>query len=210
MNVSATWCVSIRVGAAFAAVSLLASCAMGTQVLAGAASGALEAVGLKPSNVPESQKPPRQVPLRLYAGSNLNAARDNRPAALVVRVYTLKESTSFLQAPYDAFTDPVKEKQVLGSELVNVREITLIPGQRYEVTEKVSREANALGVVALFRSPAAQRWKFAVDAVKSEKSGVTIGLHACAMTLTVGDPVAPSDGVPRTGLNMLSPTACGA
>lgn len=208
MSVSEFSDVAIRTLAAVAAVAVLASCSVGTQVLAGAASGALEAVGLKPSNVPESQKPPRQVPLRLLAGNNLNAANDNRPAALVVRVYTLKEPTSFMQAPYDTFTDPAREKQVLGAELVNVREVTLIPGQRYEVTEKVSREATTVGVVALFRSPAAQRWKFALDAVKGEKSGITIGLHACAMTLTVGDAMTPNDGVPRTGLNMLSPTAC--
>lgn len=48
MSVSRTLGVSIRVGAALAAIALLASCAVGGQVLAGAASGALEAVGLKP------------------------------------------------------------------------------------------------------------------------------------------------------------------
>lgn len=187
---------------------MLASCSVGTQVLAGAASGALEALGVKPSNVPESQKPPRQVPVRLYAGSNLNAAGDNRPVAMVVRIYALKEPTSFMQAPYDAFLDPAREKQVLGAELLNVREVTLIPGQRYEVSEKVSREASTLGVVALFRSPAAQRWKFAFDTVKGEKSGITIGLHACAMTLTVGEAITPTDGVQRSALNMLSPASC--
>lgn len=199
-----------RIALAGLAVVTLASCSVGTQVLAGAAGGALEALGIKPTNVPDAQKPPRQVPLRLYAGNNLNAANDNRAAALVVRVYTLKESTAFMQAPFDAFVDPAREKQVLGSELVNVREITLIPGQRYDVMEKVSREAGAIGVVALFRSPAPQRWKFAFDAAKGEKSGITIGLHACAMTLTAGEPLTPADGVPRSSLNLLSPTSCRA
>lgn len=199
-----------RIALACLTVVTLASCSLGTQVLAGAAGGALEALGIKPSNVPDAQKPPRQVPLRLYAGSNLNAANDNRAAALVVRVYTLKETTAFMQAPFDAFLDPAREKQALGSELVNVREITLIPGQRYEALEKVSREAGAIGVVALFRSPAPQRWKFAFDAARGEKSGITIGLHACAMTLTVGEALAPNDGVPRSALNLLSPTSCSA
>ncbi|MBY4897520.1 type VI secretion system lipoprotein TssJ [Cupriavidus sp. AU9028] len=188
----------------------LAGCAVGGQVLAGAAGGALEALGIKPSSVPDAQKPPRDIPLRLYAGANLNAANDRKPAALVVRVYKLKEATAFQQAAFDVFVDPAREKQVLGAELVNVREITLIPGQRYEVMEKVAREAGAIGVVALFRSPAPQRWKFAFDAQQGEKSGITIGLHACAMTLTAGEPLTPNDGVPRTALNLLSTTSCNA
>ncbi len=186
----------------------LTACSVGTTLLAGAASGALEAVGIKPSNVPESQKPPREVPLKLYAGANLNAAADNRPVALVVRLYKLKDPTSFLQAPYDTFIDPQREQQTLGADLLQVREMTLIPGQRYEITEKVSREAGTLGVVALFRSPAPQRWKFAFDTVKNEKAGVTIGLHACAMTLTVGEVLTPAGGAASSNLNMISAAGC--
>ncbi|MCL9843772.1 type VI secretion system lipoprotein TssJ [Ralstonia solanacearum] len=191
------------------AVVALTACSTGASVLAGAASGALEAVGLKTSNVPDAQKPPREVPLKLTAGANLNAATDRRPVALVVRLYALKDPTSFLQAPYDTFIDPAREKQTLGADLVQVREMTLIPGQRYEFSEKVSREASTLGVVALFRSPAAQRWKFAFNAEKNEKSGIMIGLHACAMTLTTGTPTTPAGSAPLSDLNLLSPANCG-
>ncbi|ATJ88471.1 type VI secretion system lipoprotein TssJ [Ralstonia solanacearum] len=191
------------------AVVALTACSTGASVLAGAASGALEAVGLKTSSVPDAQKPPREVPLKLTAGANLNAATDRRPVALVVRLYALKDPTSFLQAPYDTFIDPAREKQTLGADLVQVREMTLIPGQRYEFSEKVSREASTLGVVALFRSPAAQRWKFAFNAEKNEKSGIMIGLHACAMTLTTGTPTTPAGSAPLSDLNLLSPANCG-
>lgn len=197
-----------RVLAIGAAGLALGACTMGGTLLAGAASGALEAVGLKPSNVPDAQKPPREVPLKLYAGANLNAAADNRPVALVVRLYKLKDPTSFLQAPYDTFIDPQREQQTLGADLLQVREMTLIPGQRYEVIEKISREAGTLGVVALFRSPAPQRWKFAFDTAKNEKQGVTIGLHACAMSLTVGDLLTPAGGAPTNNVNMISSAGC--
>ncbi|WP_354686775.1 type VI secretion system lipoprotein TssJ [Cupriavidus necator] len=191
-----------------ACVVALTGCSVGGTLLAGAASGALEAVGLKPSNVPDAQKPPREVPLKLYAGANLNAASDNRPAAIVVRLYKLKDPTSFLQAPYDTFIDPQREQKTLGADLVQVREMTLIPGQRYEVMEKVSREAGSIGIVALFRDPAPQRWKFAFDTAHSEKSGVVIGLHACAMTLTVGNAIAPAGAAPSTNLNLVSAAGC--
>ncbi|WP_238268129.1 type VI secretion system lipoprotein TssJ [Paraburkholderia terrae] len=189
--------------------SLLAGCAAGVSVLGAAASSALQAAGIGKPDVPDSQKPPRNIGLTLYAASNLNAANDKRPLALVVRLYTLKDPTSFQQAPFDTFTDPAKEKSTLGGDLLGVREVTLIPGQRYNVTEKVSREAQAFGIVALFRDPALQRWKFAFDPGKSEKSGIMIGLHNCAMTVTNGTVIPPDQGLPMQSLNLLSSVSCG-
>jgi len=198
-----------RVAWLCAACALLGGCAAGISVIGAAASTALQVAGIGKPPVPDSQKPPRDIALMLAAGSNLNAAKDNHPLALVVRLYALKDPTSFQQAPFDAFTDPVKEKSALGADLLNVREVTLIPGQHYQMTEKVSREAQAFGVVALFRDPALQRWKFAFDPAKSEKSGIMIGLHNCAMTVTSGTVIAPDPRLPMQQLNMLSSISCG-
>nr|WP_144108030.1 type VI secretion system lipoprotein TssJ [Paraburkholderia sp. BCC1886] len=192
-----------------AACTLLGGCAAGVTVLGAAANAALQASGLGKPDVPDAQKPPRNVGLTLYAASNLNAANDKRPLALVVRLYVLKDPTSFQQAPFDTFTDPAKEKTTLGADLLSVREVTLIPGQHYGVTEKVSHEAQAFGIVALFRDPAMQRWKFAFDPAKSEKSGIMIGLHNCAMTVTNGTVIPPEQGLPAQPLNMLSSVSCG-
>lgn len=188
---------------------LLSGCAAGISVLGAAASTALQAAGIGKPPVPDSQKPPRDIPLTLAAASNLNAAQDHHPLALVVRLYALKDPTSFQQAPFDTFTDPAKEKTALGADLLSVREVTLIPGQHYQMTEKVTREAQAFGVVALFRDPALQRWKFAFDPAKSEKSGIMIGLHNCAMTVTSGAVIAPDPRLPMQQLNMLSSISCG-
>jgi type VI secretion system protein VasD len=190
-------------------VVLLAGCAAAVPMLGSAASAALQMTGLSKPDVPDAQKPPRNVGLTLYAAPNLNAANDQKPLALVVRLYVLKDPTSFQQAPFDAFTDPDKEKNTLGGDLLSVREVTLIPGQHYTVTEKVSREAQAFGIVALFRDPAIQRWKFAFDPAKSEKSGIMIGLHNCAMTVTNGTVIPPEQGFPVQSLNMLSSVSCG-
>jgi type VI secretion system protein VasD len=191
------------------ACAALSGCAAGVTVLGAAASAALQASGIGKPDVPDAQKPPRNVGLTLYAAPNLNAANDRKPLALVVRLYVLKDPTSFQQAPFDAFTDPAREKTILGGDLLGVREVTLIPGQRYIVTEKVSREAQAFGIVALFRDPAMQRWKFAFDPAKSEKSGIMIGLHNCAMTVTNGTVIPPEQGLPAQPLNMLSSVSCG-
>jgi type VI secretion system protein VasD len=153
------------------------------------ANSALEAVGIKKPELPELpdiQKPPRTIQINLHAGQNLNVDESGRSLALIARVYKLKQNTSFQQASYDTFLNPQKEKEALGADLIEVKEITLIPGQRYQANEKVSGEAYFIGVVALFRSPASQRWRVSFPTSEVEKTGITVGLHACALSVGVG------------------------
>jgi type VI secretion system protein VasD len=150
----------------------------------GLASKALEATGLrKPPELPDAQKPPRTVSLRLHASPKLNLDKRGQPIALAVRLYKLRRTDAFEQAPYSAFLNPQAERDSLGADLVEVREIMLVPGQRYEVAEKVSREASHLAVVALFQRPAEGRWRATVAAADAERDGLTVGLHACAITV---------------------------
>ena len=161
----------------------LSGCAGGA--IGGLANAALQMAGLaKPApEVPEAQKPPRNVSIRLHAGQRLNTDPQGRPLALVARIYKLRQSAVFEQAPYDSFLDAAREKALLGSDLLEVQEVLLVPGQRYEIQEKVGREAAFIGVVALFRAPAAQRWRATFAAPDAERDGVTIGLHACALSV---------------------------
>jgi type VI secretion system protein VasD len=150
---------------------------------------ALEATGFKKPEIPEIpdlQKPPRNVSLKLHAGDNLNAGTADKSLSLVAKIYKLKQTEAFYAASYDSFLSPEKEKLALGADLLEVREISLIPGQLYEVIEKVSRESSYIGVVTLFRTPAPQRWRAAFTSKDAETSGITLGLHACSLTLGKG------------------------
>jgi type VI secretion system protein VasD len=169
----------------FLASVLLAGC--GGAALAPLANVAMEAAGLrKPPELLESQKPPRNLPLRLHASNKLNVDPRGQPLALSVRLYKLRQRAAFDQAPFSAFLDPQAERERLGADLVEVREIMLVPGQRYEVTEKVAREASHVGIVALFHRPAAERWRAVFSAPEAEREGITVGLHACALTSGAG------------------------
>jgi type VI secretion system protein VasD len=163
----------------FAAV-LLAACAGGSGP---SPAGLLEAAGLrKPPPVPEAQLPPRTIALRLHAAKRLNVDARGQPLALLVRVYKLRQRTAFEQAPYAAFLSPQAERESLGADLLEVKELTLVPGQQLDLNEKLTRDAGWLGVVALFHAPQPQGWRLAVAAPDAERGGVTIGLHACAMS----------------------------
>lgn len=163
---------------------LAAACALAGCGSNGLAAKAIEVTRLrKPPELPDAQKPPRSVALHLHASPKLNVDKRGRPIALAVRLYKLRQKDAFEQAPYSAFLNPQAERESLGPDLLEVREIMLVPGQRYEVMEKLGREAGYLAVVALFQRPAEGRWRTAVPATDAERSGLTLGLHACAMTV---------------------------
>lgn len=150
---------------------------------------ALEAVGVQKPElppVPDVQLPARKVALRLHAGGNLNAGSGNTPLSAISRIYKLKQTAAFYATPYDSFLSPEKEKAALGVDLVEVRELSLVPGQMVEATESVSREAPYIGIVTLFMSPAPRRWRVAFSAEDAENRGITLGLHACSLTIGKG------------------------
>lgn len=181
--------------------TLLAGCAGGgAGSLAGAA---LEATGLrKAPELPDAQKAPRSVAIRIHAANKLNTDGRGQPLALVARIYKLRQSAAFERLPYEAFLGPDGGKQALGADLLEVKEVTLVPGQRYEVTENVTREAAYLGVVALFHAPAAQRWRLAFAASDAEQQGLTVGAHACALSVGSGARATARE------LTMLSSVRC--
>jgi type VI secretion system protein VasD len=184
----------------FPIVVALAGCAAGPGSITDAA---LSAVGVRtPAALPEAQQPARTVAIRLHAADKLNVDASGQPLALVARIYKLRRSAAFEQAPYDAFLSEQKEKDALGADLIEVREVVLTPGQHYEVSEKVSREAAFVGVVALFHSPSPQRWRVAFAAADAERAGLSIGAHACA--LSVSAQAAPALHPDR----ILSPVRC--
>ncbi|CAN5782997.1 type VI secretion system lipoprotein TssJ [soil metagenome] len=161
------------------------------------ANTALETVGIKKPDVPEipkipdAQKAPRTIQINLHASNNLNLDDNGRSLALVARIYKLRQNATFQQASYDTFLSPQKEKELLGADLIEVKEITLVPGQQYQANEKVSQEAYFIGVVGLFRTPAKQRWRATFPASEAEKSGITIGMHECAITVGKGQLINP-------------------
>jgi type VI secretion system protein VasD len=140
----------------------------------------------KAPEVADSMKPARTVDVRLHAANKLNTDARGQSLAVVARLYKLRQLAAFEAAPYAAFLSPQAEQAAFGADLLEVKEITLLPGQKYEVQEKVSREAGFIGVVALFHKPAPQRWRLAYSAAEAEPAGLTIGVYACSMASGAG------------------------
>lgn len=149
---------------------------------------ALEATGLRKPAPPDAQlaTQPRKVALHLRAAARLNVDAHGQALALLVRIYKLRQRAAFDSAPYAAFLSPQAEREALGADLLEVSEITLVPGQHLDLDQTVAREAGYLGVVALFHAPARQGWRVAFAAQDAEQYGITLGLHACALSVGAG------------------------
>jgi type VI secretion system protein VasD len=196
-----------RIGLVVATLFMLGGCASSSS--SGGSGGgvldkALELVGLSKPAPPEATgeglaalKQPKRITLRLHAGEVLNTDNSGRSLSLVARIYKLRASTAFQQAPYDSFKDSAAEKQVLGNDIVEVREVVLTPGQKYEVVETMPTDATHLAVVALLRAPDPLRWKFVFDTKDAARTGVTLGAHACALSVAEGEPLAAPQEVRR-------------
>lgn len=171
---------------------------------------ALETIGFKKpdlpkaSELPESVKPARTMKLRLAASDSLNVDATGRSLSLVVRLYKLRGVTAFLSAPQDTFGNITNERTALGDELLESREIVLLPSQQLQIDERWAREATHVGVVALFRAAAPQRWRYAFELETTPPDeGLVLGAHACAMSVAAGQPA----GVPAS-MTKLSNSAC--
>jgi type VI secretion system protein VasD len=167
---------------------------------------ALQLTGWQKPALPDamSQLPPlplpsnaRSVTLRLHAGEVLNVDAQGRSLALVARVYKLRASDTFLQAPHEAFQqDPARHKELpFAQDVVDMREVVLTPGQRLDGIETLGPEVKAIAVVALFRAPAPQRWRFVFDTASATRTGITMGAHGCALSVAQGQPL---DAAPET------------
>ncbi len=130
----------------------------------------------------------RQVTLRLHAGDILNTDDSGRSLSVVARIYKLRDKTAFERAQLDAFSDlKASRSSELAQDIVEAKEIVLTPGQRHEVVETVTAEAPYVGVVALFRAPADRRWRFVFDTKAAASTGITMGVHGCAMSVSAGN-----------------------
>lgn len=150
----------------------------------------LEKLGLKqPTSIADAKAMvplTKDVTLRIHAGEVLNVDMESRPLSVVVRVYRLKSAEAFMNAPLTAFKDADSEKTAFGPEVVDVRELVLTPRQKYEVIESLAQDVKYIAVVALFRAPSPGRWRFTFEKDAAAKSGVTLGAHACALSVAAG------------------------
>lgn len=168
--------------------ALLSGCAPASALqLAGTAVGMiLEATGASQKDNADPSKKITDLPIKIFAGEQLNLTANGKPLSLVMKIYVLRSTERFKAMTYPQITTPDSEQAALADALISVREITLLPGKSYDITLKVPGDAVAIGVAGMFRSPFSNRWKLAFESKKSSDSNIIVGAHACALNASKG------------------------
>lgn len=147
------------------------------------ADAALGVIGLKRAD----QTPqPKIIAVELNASPKLNADASGRGLSVVAKLYKLKDANNFLRSSYETFQQSAREKEALGSDLIESKEILLIPGQRYRGSEKLVPEAGYLGLVVLYRDPDPKHWRVALAQSDIGAEGLSVDVRSCAIKLEQG------------------------
>lgn len=166
---------------------LLASCSTHVETVASKMTeSAFAAVGIASNS---KTAPPRSLIVQVDAARDLNAGVDGQGLPTVARVYKLRSPTAFMAAPYVHFTTAEKEKLSLAGDVIEVKEIVLLPGQTTVIEESMPSEAAYLGVIAMFRTPSPNRWRLTFSKPPGDRHVVKIGAHTCALTATTLAPL---------------------
>lgn len=170
---------TLRFGLALGMVSLsLAGCANGGR-LGPSVDRTLAAVGLKDARAVADQL--RTAEIALHGAGSLNAGRDRKGVALVVRIYQLRDAQRFELAQMTQFLG-ASDRHGLGDDVLDVAERVLLPGETQRWSLRLANDARHVGVVALFRQPGDGPWRFVFDGRRAIRDGIVIGAHACALT----------------------------
>jgi len=197
---------NFALAALIALVFVLAGCASNdaANMIGAATDSALGSVGLKRASA-DSTTGFDEIPIRIHAARSLNASPDGRGTALVVRLYKLRSAEAFLAMPPETVLTAAKEKEALGADLIEVREVVLTPQQVLDLKERVTREANVVAIAGAFRTPLPQRWRAVFERAAAAKTGIVLGAHACALSVSVGTPAGWGNEAPAR----LGSTRCG-
>lgn len=130
--------------------------------------------------------------MRFDASTDMNADDRGNGLATVVRIYQLQDAAGFLSLPHAVLLDDERERVLIGNALLKAREIILMPGEAIQITESIVDGASHLGIVAHFRKRSGQRWRLAFTFPDAAREGISIGVHACAMTASAAAPLGTS------------------
>jgi len=86
-----------------------------------------------------------------------------------VRAYQLISAVKFSSAAFEEIWQ--RDKEVLQSDLLQVEQYSLFPGQTKEVTFTPPSQANNLVLVALFREPQGRDWYANYELASPDVSG---------------------------------------
>ena len=129
---------------------------------------------------------PAKVSLNLVASNSVNPDLEGRPSPVVVQVYRIRAADAFNNARFFELYDDAE--QVLGQDLVGVREIEMSPDSKRTLSvEGMTADTRYIGVLAAYRDIDEARWRAIVETPSGEKLDFQVALDALSVAVTSDD-----------------------
>jgi type VI secretion system protein VasD len=112
-----------------------------------------------------SKKPaPLSYKIRSEANASLNRDASSRPLSVVLYVYQLRDRRAFSRLSFDDFVSARADADLFGEEYIRKSELVVLPGEKQDIDMQLLPDTRFLGVVAMYRMPAEQRWRYLIPA----------------------------------------------
>ena len=119
----------------------------------------------------------QQVKVSLESSKYLNLDDAGYPLPVIVRVYLLKGKDSMEKADFVSLWK--SEQDILGEDLVDRKEITLLPDSSIDMQLEIDPEKGVkyIGIMALFRKPQGDNWRQIMPIKKPKVKSIKITAH---------------------------------
>jgi len=133
---------------------------------------------------------PKPYEIRGQAAPMINRNSNGAPLSVVVRLYQLKSQDTFNKLSFDLAASGRSDAELFGGDLVGKSEFIVVPGKKYTGNDIVLPDTKYVGIVAYFRKPDANYWRFLVDASTVRSKGMSFRVQDCYLELDGINPVA--------------------
>lgn len=128
------------------------------------------------------------VPYEIHgqAAQKINQDESGGSLSVVVRLYQLKDKEAFSQLGFDKITSGKSDKDIFGDALIERSEVVLIPGAPFKSDKTLDAATKYLGVVAMFRQPDSNSWRYLLSADEVRRYGLNFQVENCYIKITKG------------------------
>jgi type VI secretion system protein VasD len=146
----------------------------------------------------------------LDARAAVNETSSGLPLSTVVRLYQLKDSKTFAQLEYVQLQN--NDLDLLKADLVATKDVVMRPGSSASVSEPMQKDAEYVGVVAFFRTPASNGvWKLLIPKKQwKDTDPVKIKVQNNVLTMVGADPKPVKHDAPQQSVPALAASAAAA
>ena len=140
-----------------------------------------------------ASKPPEDVTIKgsLQAVDDVNPDGNGRPSPLVVKIFQLKGKDKFEQA--DFFELFEEAEATLKTDLLDVEDVMLAPGEYKSYEGKFDPATRFVGVIGAYRDIHQAEWKSIIEMPEKsvmkflKRSPLTIKAESLSITVSAGD-----------------------